>query len=210
MTHNRPIDRWFIDEILPYEQQYLKVARRLTNSAEEAADLVQEAYCRLFESSGWAAALDPKAYTVRTIRNLALSHMRRARIVEFRQLVEADWSDLPDDRPDAFQVAAGREALDRTVKALDDMPERCRAALLHCRVEEQTPRSAAATLGLSLSTLEKRLARGLKLLAAALYPQDVDDPQEKPGELPSRATGYGQDGNIVAYDRRYASGPADK
>lgn len=207
MTPLRPIDRWFIDEILPHEQRFLKVARRLTRSQDEAVDLLQNAYCRLFESSGWASALDPRAYAIRTIRNLALSSMRRARIVEFRQLVEIDGLDTPDDQPDPFHVAAGRQALERASTALAAMPERCSSVLLRCRVEDQSPSAVAAAMGLSVSTLEKRLARGLKLLAAAIYPQEDAVLDQA---APARNQAAGQENGLAAYDRRHVSRAADR
>ncbi|WBO22911.1 RNA polymerase sigma factor [Sphingomonas abietis] len=206
MTSLRPIDRWFIDEILPHEAHFLRIAQRLTRSQDQAVDLVQEAYCRLFDSSGWTALQDPRGYTVRMIRNLAISQMRRARIVEFEQWVEVDGLAIADDDPDPFRIAAGRQAVARADAALETMPERCRTALVQCRLEEQSPRSVATAMGLSLSTLEKRLARGLKLLAAALYPCDGGDAPA----APLADTAPSQTVAVPAYEDRHASGSADR
>jgi len=207
MTIVRPIDRWFIDEILPHERYLMSVARRLVRDRDEAADLLQDAYCRLLETGGWAASRNPRAYAVQTIRNLAISSMRRARIVDFRQLVEADGLAAADDHPDAFRIVAGREALARAGAALNAMPARCSEVVVRCRVEEQSPRSVATTLGLSLSTLEKRLARGLKLLTAALHPHDSGSAEDAPGAANQMA---GRPDKPIAYDRRNVSGAADR
>lgn len=208
MTPLRPIDRWFIDEILPHEALFLRAARRVTASRSEAEDLVQEAYCRLFEGNGWALSLDPRAYTIQTIRNLAMSQMRRARIVEFSQLIETENLAVPDENPDAFRIAAGREAVARASEALEAMPERCRTAVVQCRVQGETPTSVAATMGLSLSTLEKRLTRGLKLLAAALYPADFGEPAPTPETKSARippADMAGQADDSATYSRHASS-----
>jgi outer membrane receptor for ferrienterochelin and colicin len=47
MPELRPIDRWFIDEVLPHERRYIAVARALTGSEDDARDLVQEVYVTL-------------------------------------------------------------------------------------------------------------------------------------------------------------------
>ncbi|QJU60156.1 sigma-70 family RNA polymerase sigma factor [Sphingomonas sp. AP4-R1] len=212
MTPLRPIDRWFIDEILPHEALFLRAARRVTGSRGEAEDLVQEAYCRLFEGNGWALSLDPRAYTIQTIRNLAMSQMRRARIVEFSQLIETENLAVPDESPDAFRIAAGREAVMRAGKALDAMPERCRHAVVQCRVQGETPTQVAAAAGLSLSTLEKRLTRGLKLLAAALYPAPVDkpDPTTEPKPVSACPVDMAGQADGGATYSRHASSTAER
>ncbi|RYD27648.1 MAG: RNA polymerase sigma factor [Lysobacteraceae bacterium] len=172
MTGIRPLDRWFIDEVLPFEPRFLAVARRLAADEAEVSDIVHESYARLLERADWSSLADVQGYTIRVIRNIAISKMRRAKIVRFSQLIATDADLVPDDAPDAFSIACGKDQAARLSAAMDAMPERCRTAIQRCRIEEQSPRSVAATLGLSLSTLEKRLSRGLSLLATALSGTD--------------------------------------
>jgi RNA polymerase sigma factor (sigma-70 family) len=172
MSATRPQDRWLIDEVLPYEQRYLSVARRLTRGGDDAADLVQEALVRLMAVDGWAAIANPPAYVIRSIHNIALERMRRAKVVAFQQLAEIDTFDLHDEDPDPFRVAAGRDQVARLTKAIDLLPERCRTVFVRRRFREQSPREIAQDLGISLSTFEKRLARALYLLARAVEPGD--------------------------------------
>jgi RNA polymerase sigma factor (sigma-70 family) len=164
----RPIDRWFIDEVLPHERRYLGVALRLTANADDARDLVQDAYAKLFTLDGWSAIDSPQSYVIRVIRNLAIERIRRARIVPFQQLVDADALDIADEAPGAFREVAAREEIARVVAAVQSLPERCRTVVLRRRFGNESPREIARSTGQSLSTLEKRLARGMQLLAAAL------------------------------------------
>src|SRR5581483_5378390 len=168
MHELRPIDRWFIDEVLPHERRYIAAARALTANEDEARDLVQEAYVKLFSLNGWAAIESPPAYVLRMLRNLAIEHLRRAKIVSFRRLTETDAKNIWDEAPDQFRVMSAREQLSRVMLALEKLPERCRAVLLRRRLGDETPTEIARATGESISTLEKRLARGMQLLTRAL------------------------------------------
>ncbi len=178
MSVTRPRDRWLIDEVLPHEGRYLAVARRLSGGSEEAADLVQEALVRVMAIDGWAAITDPRAYVIRSIHNIALERMRRAKVVAFQQLSELDTIELHDDAPDAFRVLAGRDQVARLRKAIELLPERCRTVFVRRRFRDERPGDIASDLGISLSTFEKRLGRALYLLARAVEPGDK--PQAEP------------------------------
>jgi len=167
----RPIDRWFIDEVLPREGQLLAVAQRMCRDPEDARDLVQDVLTKMLTIEGWSAIQSPYGYMLRIMRNMMIERVRRARIVDFRQLSETDYMDLADDAPDPQQIAEGREALDDFNRALADLPARCREVFVRRRIEEQSTRSIAQDLGVTLSTLEKRLARAIELLARGMGPR---------------------------------------
>jgi RNA polymerase sigma factor (sigma-70 family) len=189
VSYLREIDRWFIAEVLPHEPAYLGRARRLCVDRSEAADLVQEAYVRLLRLEAWRGLTSPRAYTLQTIRNLAVERLRRARIVEFRQIAGLEALAFSDDAPDALTTVIARDQLDRLLAAVEALPPACREIVVLRRFEELAPREIAQRLGLSLSTLEKRLARGLTLLARAmadpLLPDQGQAPQAQ-GKTPSK------------------------
>jgi len=170
LSHLRPIDQWFMDQILPLEPMLLASARKLVNDPDAARDLVQEAFTRLLTVEGWAQIEAPHPYLLRMMRNLAFEKLRRAKIARFEQLTLADDFDVVDESPDAFRVLSGREQLARLDAALKDLPERCRRVFVMRRIEERSPREIAKQLGVSPSTLEKRLARAHYLVTKALAP----------------------------------------
>jgi RNA polymerase sigma factor (sigma-70 family) len=167
LSHLRPIDEWFMDQVLPLEPMLLASARRLVDDREAARDLVQEAFLRILTVDGWAQIDAPHAYLLRMMRNLAFEKLRRARIARFDQLAMAEDFDIVDESPDAFRVVSGREQVARLDAVLKGLPERCRRVFVMRRIEERSPREIAQALGLSPSTLEKRLARAHYLIAQA-------------------------------------------
>jgi RNA polymerase sigma factor (sigma-70 family) len=177
----RPIDRWFIEEVLPHERYLLATALRLSGNPDDARDLVQDVFARMLGTEGWSAIANPQAFMVRTLRNLAVERLRRSKIVDFRQFVDAEHLDCPDDSPGPQSIAEGREAMTHFGWALDQLPERCRTVFVRRRIEEQSPRDIAADLGVSLSTLEKRLARAIELLTRALEPLRREQPIQPDG-----------------------------
>lgn len=179
----RPIDRWFVDEVLSHEPQFISTATRLLGDAEAGRDLVQEVFLKLLATEGWAAIENPRAYVLRMLRNTAILRMRRARIVSFRQLTEIDTCEMGDESPDPFRIAAGREEMARVQAALDSLPEPGRSLLIQRRLEGRSPTAISQESGISLSTLEKRLARAYHLLVRALGgDRDAD---EEPASLRS-------------------------
>ena len=57
----------------------------------------------------------------------------------------------------------------RLVEALDALPERCRQVVWLRRVEELSQNDVAQRLGISGRTVEKHLAKGMRLIADHLY-----------------------------------------
>lgn len=166
--HLRDIDLWFIDEVLPHEYRFLRQARRYLSNSELAADIVQDAYAVLFTNEAWRQISNPPAYVLRVVRNLAVEYLRRQSIVRFFSFSELGDPEHTDDVPGPFEHVSGRQHLRLLAAAIAALPSHCRDIVILRRIEELTPREIAKQLGLSLSTVEKRLARGLYLIEKAL------------------------------------------
>lgn len=194
MSYLRDIDRWFIEDVLPHERVFLAHARRFCVNAEDAADLVQDVYAKLFGLEAWRGLSNPRAYALTMIRNMAIQRLRRARVVNIRQMAGLDAADLTDETPDAQHQTIDREQLRRLLKAVERLPDRCRQIVIMRRFDEKSPQEIARILGLSLSTLEKRLARGMHLLALAMA-AEVSAPADPPSARPATTAGRRSSGD---------------
>lgn len=168
MTWLRDIDRWFCAEISPHEHQYTSLALRLTGNIDNARDLVHDAYAQVLSQEKWRQIDNPRAYVMRTVYNLGLNGIRRSRVVSMQQLADVDAITQVDISPDAFDTFSDREELGRVLLAVEQLPPQCRKVVVMRRIEDLPPREVARRLGLSLSTVEKHLARGLALLSDLL------------------------------------------
>ena len=138
---------------------------RLTHNADEAADLAQETFLRVWSS---AATWRPKrvkftTWLYRIARNQCIdAHRRRRDTSPLDERIAADDNASPDAAPHAERLQA---ALRRALSAL---PERQRTALTLCHQRSMSNRDAAAVLGVSVDALESLLARARRTLRQEL------------------------------------------
>lgn len=168
MAWLRDIDIWFADHVFIFHQQHRRYAISLVRQPDEAEELVQEAYARLFALDGWAAIANPHAFTIRIIRNLAIERLRRAAVVRLDQGALLHTLDIADQDPTPDVVAMDRSELDHVARAMEDMPPRMREALYLRRIEGLPPAQVAERMNISVSTVETHLVKALRLLVERL------------------------------------------
>lgn len=145
-----------------FERLKRKLVRRGA-SHEDAEDFIQEAFARLTAYRGEAPIQQPEAFLTRTAFNLATDEARRRqrrRLVS--QPVEA--LDLADLSAPADEVLHRRQRLDRLTAGLQAMDATTRAMLLAQRLDGRALADIARAHGVSVSAVEKRIARGLIFL----------------------------------------------
>ncbi len=144
----------------------LSLAERTTGSIDEADEIVQDAFLKVWtlapkwRADGGAAF---STWLYRVVLNACLDFRRRRPL----QPLEAA-GDPPCDRPGAFDCALASQRAALVRAAMADLPERQQAALsLHYFSDLSAPQ-AAQVLEVSLSAFESLLVRGRKALLAAL------------------------------------------
>jgi RNA polymerase sigma factor (sigma-70 family) len=130
---------------------------RRGRSAEDADDLMQEAWLRYALYRRRKQVASPGAFMVRTALNLAASadRSRAARGEE----VAAEELPLPDGSPDIEATVLARERLARLDACLDRLGSRTRAIFLDIRVGGMTFSEAAEVHGISVSGVEKHVTQ---------------------------------------------------
>lgn len=162
------VDRWFIDHVLPHASSYFRQARRWATDSEAAQDIVQEAYVRVIGVSDWRAVANPKAYVLLVVRNVAIDRLRRARLTPFDRRGDDALLVMQDDAPDAFAQLAGRQRLRIVRDAIAVLPTQRRKCVEMRKFNDLSTRQIAERLGLSVSTVETHLSKGLKSVMQAL------------------------------------------
>ncbi|WEK45134.1 MAG: RNA polymerase sigma factor [Candidatus Andeanibacterium colombiense] len=143
------------------------LARR-TGCDAAAEDLAQDLWLKLQAGGAWREAeiRNPLAYLFRAAANAAFDWRRReagaaAAPAEFEQAIA-------DEAPSPERQAQGREAASLIEAAIAQLPPKCRAAFLLCRVEGLTMREAGRRMGVSERTVENHLAKATVLCRRAL------------------------------------------
>jgi RNA polymerase sigma-70 factor (ECF subfamily) len=168
MSWLRPIDLWFGEKIFVFQAIHRSYARKLMRNEHEAEDLVQEAYARLFRLENWTQILNPHAFTMRILHNLAVERFRRADFVRIEQAAALQFFDPADDAPGPDAAIVARSQLALVARVLDGLPERCREAIYLRRIKGLSPPEVAEKMQISVSTVEKHLTKGLRLLMGGL------------------------------------------
>jgi RNA polymerase sigma-70 factor (ECF subfamily) len=137
---------------------------------------VQEAYARAINASHHREIVNPRSFVLTIIRNLAHERHRRATIVRFEHLADMEAMEIADSAPDQFAVLSGNMELARLIALMEQLPPQARAVVKMRRIEGLLPGDIAVRMGLSVSTVEKHLAKGLAILA---YAMQEAPPQEE-------------------------------
>jgi RNA polymerase sigma-70 factor (ECF subfamily) len=123
-----------------------------------AEDITSETFVRAWTSPSAIRTSTVKAYLLAIARNLYVDERRRRR--RDTELPES----LPD-RSDLARTTGMRDALERTARELQRIPEGYRTALLMWAQEEMTYEEIAAALGISLAAVKTRIFRARLRLA---------------------------------------------
>jgi len=144
-------------------RRLLEVLRALGRSREDAEDLIQEAFLRLHIYCQTHEVREQEAFLVRTVQNLSVdSHRRAHRDLYIDEPVET--LSLVDVRLAPDEDAALQQRLDKVRAVLDALKPRTREVFLMHRVEGYSSAQIADRFGISVSAVEKHIARAVLAL----------------------------------------------
>ena len=152
--------------------------------ADEGEDVLQEVFVRLSTDS--IGPVDqPRAYLYRMATNQLLLQRRTG---SRRGRREELWTDLHsgdsreiDEAPSVEARLIAREKLTILQHALDALPERTRDIFRRFRIEGEPQRAIAADIEISVSAVEKHLARAYDAIATVKL--QFDEETGPPGTL---------------------------
>ena len=188
------LDHWFIHEILAHEQALMAFLRRHWPHPDELHDLRQELYARLYEAASRTLPTQPKAFLFASARHLMADRLRRAKVVSIEPMGDLPPSHVLVDEVSPERWCGGRQSLRRLAQALDRLPDRCREVVWLRRVEELSQKDVALRLGISEKTVEKHIAKAMRLLADALFSGEATPaPAAGTGAVRSAESGHGRE-----------------
>ena len=169
----------FERDVLPLLPNLYGAALRMTRNPQDAEDLVQETYLRAYRGfEGFREGTNLRAWMYRILTNTFINSYRKKQ----RQPVTVSVSD--EDTPDWYlydrigssvaEPSAESEVLEQipdedVQRALEDLPEVFRMAVLLADVEGFSYKEIAEIVGIPIGTVMSRLHRGRKALQRALW-----------------------------------------
>jgi RNA polymerase sigma-70 factor (ECF subfamily) len=160
---------WFLREVLPLEAALMQFLRRSGRSKSEIDDLCQDVYVRVFEAAQKQLPQPVRPFVFTIARNLLIDHIRKGQVVPIETVAELGTLDVAFDGPGPDRVVIAREELRRLQVALDQLPDRCREAVVMRKVDGLPRREIAQRMGVTEFTVNAHLTHGVRLLADMVY-----------------------------------------
>lgn len=137
---------------------------RRVREREEVDDLVQEVFARLLQRGRVAELGDLRSYLFETAASVLIDRARKrqSRHATAHEAFDPEHHSLEDFPAD--RVLIGEEALSRASRALVELPERARTIFILRRLEGLGYQDIAQRLGVSLSLVEKQMAKAVAYL----------------------------------------------
>lgn len=183
--------RRFDAVVLPHLDAAYNLARWLSGNASDADDVVQEAFLRAFRLFGSFRGDQPRPWLLAIVRNTWFTTWQKRKTAAETGYDESvldaslpDWHGTPDD-PEQWLL---REEDVRLVHAaLERLPVAFREVLVLRELEELHYRDIARIADIPVGTVMSRLARGRRMLAAAVVELRDGAPRRTPEPSPAPA-----------------------
>ena len=167
----------FAEIVRRYKNPIVNYLYRFLNDYEEAVDLAQETFVRVyFAIDRYHRGFAFSTYIYRIATNLAISEIRRRRrrrLLSLSGLFQSDHDETTEYQPRDERILPDAELVDDErsqviAKAIAALPERYRVAIILRDVQGRSYEEIAAIMELGLGTTKSRINRGRGLLREKL------------------------------------------
>lgn len=150
-----------------YYNELLGHFTRMMRDCDAAADIVQEAYARLFALQRTGQNIsEPRALLYRMARNLVIDRHRHLEVREHTAHGPEDALDnVPAQRttePDA--IVASSQFLRAVLATIDGLPLRCREAFILCRFDGLSHAEVSRRMGISCKAVEQHVQNAMQAI----------------------------------------------
>jgi RNA polymerase sigma-70 factor (ECF subfamily) len=164
-----------------HTKMFYSAAYRTYPRMDEAEDIVQEAFLKLWKNPhSWQEGKGTKFTTwfYRVVTNLALDYARKKKPDLAGDVIDT----VRDDRNDQLGSMVEKQEQDALEIAMQNLPERQRTALNLCFYEGLSNKEAAGIMGVSVKALESLMMRAKAALKEELGSKGFLETKEKQAE----------------------------
>ena len=153
-----------------YQKKVYRIAYGVVRQREEALDIVQEVFIKLFRSiKNFKGRSHFYTYLYRMVMNTAIDHARKTGKQPISSL-DQEGSFQPSDETEKGpeRILLHKELEGRVKRAMGQLPAEQRAALVYSEVEGLSYQEMAEAMGCSIGTVMSRLHYGRKRMQELL------------------------------------------
>lgn len=151
-----------------YGDKIYTTAYRLTGDPDEAADLAQDVFVRVYRNLDRYQPGTFDGWLYRITKNLFLDRVRRRKRFRLEPLAEDEWRVPASEEPGPADVVERGTLEAKLEDGLRDLPHDFRLAVVLCDVDGLSYEEIAAATGWPIGTVRSRIHRGRKALRAHL------------------------------------------
>ena len=159
------MNNW-LDSFLGSKPLLCRIVGRIVRP-DDIEDIVQETFLHSYAASNKQQIDNPRAFMAKTARNLALNHIGRAeqRLNQSIEELAGLEHEFEEPTPSLESQHQSSEEFLVFCRAVAGLPLVCRKVFILKKVYGQSQKEIATYLGISESTVEKHVAKGLLLAA---------------------------------------------
>ena len=179
----KPLKTRIFETFQKNESSIKRFVSRFFMTENDIEDIVQETFLRAYEAEKQRSIEEPKAYLYRVAHNLALANASRKpdKLTEYLDELSFDESgSLSTESLESSVIS--QQALGIYCEAIASLRPQCRKAVLLRKVYGWAVKDIAEQMALSVSTVEKHLARGLADCDRVIAARYRDLPERSKGE----------------------------
>jgi len=165
----------YLLQALEFEGVLRACLYRYTRNNSDVEELLQETYARLLTAaaSGEPEVRSVRAFALTVARNVAFDWLRHKQIVPIELVADMEALDVLDEGEQVEEIVNSHQELAMLVKAIQDLPERCRQVFTLRKVYGYSQKEIASRLGISENTVEQHLTKAARRCAQSLFDQPV-------------------------------------
>lgn len=164
---------WFKAIILPHEGAVRARLKRICPAGFDVENLVAESLTRAYQVNDFSRVTAGRSYLFAIARNLLIDALRRETIVSLDFVADLDV--LRSDDVGAERQIQARDELRWLQGLLERLSPQPRRVFVLRRVHDLSLATIADQMGLSVSTVEKHLAKALTFVAKARAEREDDE-----------------------------------
>ena len=169
----------YLVQALEFENVLRACLYRYARNTSDVEELLQETYARLLTAGG---SNEPEVRSVRAFaltvaRNVAFDWLRHKQVVPIELVADMEAMDILDERDQIDAIVNSHQELMMLVKAVQQLPERCRQVFTLRKVYGYSQKEIAARMNITENTVEQQLTKAARHCAQALFDQPVGERQ---------------------------------
>ena len=169
----------YLVQALEFESVLRACLYRYARNTADVEELLQETYARLLTagSSNEPEVRSVRALSLTVARNVAFDWLRHKQVVPIELVADMEAMDILDERDQIDAIVNSHQELMMLVKAVQQLPERCRQVFTLRKVYGYSQKEIAARMNISENTVEQQLIKAARHCAQALFDQPVAERQ---------------------------------